>query len=41
MTNPKKNYTFATQAIPVDYYISYDVMPGDSFVGYGGVIWAG
>jgi AmmeMemoRadiSam system protein B len=30
----------ATKAIKVDYYTSYDVMPGDSFVGYGGVIWA-
>jgi MEMO1 family protein len=31
----------ATQALLVDYYTSYDIMPGDSFVGYGGVIWAG
>lgn len=30
----------ATRALLVDYYTSYDVMPGDSFVGYGGVIWA-
>ena len=30
----------ATKAILVDYYTSYDVMPGDSFVGYGGVIWS-
>ena len=31
----------ATKALLVDYYTSYDVMPGDSFVGYGGVVWAG
>jgi MEMO1 family protein len=31
----------ATRAVLADYYTSYDVMPGDSFVGYGGVIWAG
>jgi MEMO1 family protein len=30
----------ATQALLVDYYTSYDIMPGDSFVGYGGVVWA-
>ncbi len=30
----------ATQALLVDYYTSFDVMPGDSFVGYGGVVWA-
>jgi AmmeMemoRadiSam system protein B len=30
----------AARAILVDYYTSFDVMPGDSFVGYGGVIWA-
>jgi AmmeMemoRadiSam system protein B len=30
----------ATKALLVDYYTSYDVMPGDSFVGYGGVVWA-
>ncbi|MBW1991439.1 MAG: AmmeMemoRadiSam system protein B [Deltaproteobacteria bacterium] len=30
----------ATRAILVDYYTSYDIMPGDSFVGYGGVVWA-
>ena len=30
----------ATKAILVDYYTSYDVMPADSFVGYGGVIWS-
>jgi AmmeMemoRadiSam system protein B len=29
----------ATKAQLVDYYTSYDVMPADSFVGYGGVIW--
>ncbi len=29
----------ATKAVLMDYYTSYDVMPGDSFVGYGGVIW--
>jgi len=28
----------ATKALLVDYYTSYDVMPGDSFVGCGGVI---
>jgi AmmeMemoRadiSam system protein B len=31
----------ATKALLVDYYTSYDIMPGDSFVGYGGVIWEG
>jgi MEMO1 family protein len=31
----------AARTLLVDYYTSYDVMPGDSFVGYGGVIWAG
>ncbi len=31
----------ANKALLVDYYTSYDVMPGDSFVGYGGVVWAG
>jgi AmmeMemoRadiSam system protein B len=31
----------ATKAVLVDYYTSYDIMPGDSFVGYGGVIWEG
>lgn len=30
----------ATRALLVDYYTSYDVLPGDSFVGYAGVIWA-
>jgi MEMO1 family protein len=30
----------ATKALLVGYYTSYDVMPADSFVGYGGVIWA-
>lgn len=31
----------ATKALLVDYYTSYDVMAGDSFVGYGGVVWTG
>lgn len=31
----------ATKAVLVDYYTSYDIRPGDSFVGYGGVVWAG
>lgn len=31
----------ATKALLVDYYTSYDIMPGDSFVGYGGAVWAG
>jgi MEMO1 family protein len=31
----------ATRALKVGYYTSYDVMPGDSVVGYGGVVWAG
>ncbi len=31
----------ATRALLVDYYTSFDVMPGDSFVGYGGVVWVG
>jgi AmmeMemoRadiSam system protein B len=30
----------ARKALLVDYYTSYDVMPGDSFVGYGGVLWS-
>jgi AmmeMemoRadiSam system protein B len=28
----------ATKALLVDHYTSYEVMPGDSFVGYGGVV---
>ena len=28
----------ATKALLVDYYTSYDVMPGDSFVGYAGLV---
>jgi AmmeMemoRadiSam system protein B len=31
----------AAKAVLVDYYTSYDVMPGDSFVGYGGVLFTG
>jgi AmmeMemoRadiSam system protein B len=31
----------ATKAHLVDYYTSYDIMPGDSFVGYAGIIWEG
>lgn len=31
----------AAKAHLVDYYTSYDIMPGDSFVGYGGVVWTG
>jgi MEMO1 family protein len=31
----------AAKALLVDYYTSYDIMPGNSFVGYGGVIWTG
>ncbi len=31
----------AAKAQLVDYYTSYDVMPGDSFVGYAGVVLAG
>ncbi|MEW6387231.1 MAG: AmmeMemoRadiSam system protein B [Thermodesulfobacteriota bacterium] len=31
----------ATKAVLIDYYTSYDIMPGDSFVGYGGVVWTG
>ena len=30
----------ANKAIFVDYYTSFDIMPGDSFVGYGGAVWA-
>jgi len=30
----------ATRGVLVEYYTSYDVLPGDSFVGYAGVIWA-
>ncbi len=33
--------TGATKALLVDYYTSYDIRPGDSFVGYGGAVWAG
>ncbi len=28
----------ATRAVLLGYYTSYDIMPGDSFVGYGGVL---
>ena len=31
----------ATKAHLVDYYTSYDVMPGDSFVGYAGIVLEG
>ncbi len=31
----------ATKATLVDYYTSYDIMPGDSFVGYAGVVLTG
>jgi AmmeMemoRadiSam system protein B len=31
----------ATKAFLVGYYTSFDVMPADSFVGYGGVVWEG
>jgi AmmeMemoRadiSam system protein B len=31
----------ATQARLIDYYTSYDVMPGDSFVGYAGIVLTG
>jgi AmmeMemoRadiSam system protein B len=31
----------ATKAILNDYYTSYDVMPGDSFVGYAGIVLEG
>jgi len=31
----------AAQAHLVGYYTSYDIMPGDSFVGYAGVVWTG
>ena len=31
----------ATKADLVDYYTSYDVMPGDSFVGYAGIVLEG
>ena len=30
----------ATRALLTDYYTSYDIMPGDSFVGYAGVLLA-
>jgi AmmeMemoRadiSam system protein B len=30
----------ATKTILIDYYTSYDIMPGDSFVGYAGVLLA-
>jgi AmmeMemoRadiSam system protein B len=31
----------ATKAHLVDYYTSYDIMPGDSFVGYAGIVLEG
>ena len=31
----------AHKAALVDYYTSYDVMPGDSFVGYAGIVLEG
>jgi hypothetical protein len=31
----------AEKAVLTDYYTSYDVMPGDSFVGYAGIVLAG
>jgi MEMO1 family protein len=31
----------ATKAALIDYYTSYDVMPGDSFVGYAGILLEG
>ena len=31
----------ATKAALIDYYTSYDVMPGDSFVGYAGIMLEG
>jgi MEMO1 family protein len=31
----------ATQAALIDYYTSYDIMPGDSFVGYAGIVLEG
>jgi AmmeMemoRadiSam system protein B len=31
----------ATKAALVDYYTSYDIMPGDSFVGYAGIVLEG
>jgi hypothetical protein len=31
----------AARAILTDYYTSYDVMPGDSFVGYAGIVLTG
>jgi AmmeMemoRadiSam system protein B len=31
----------AHQAALVDYYTSYDIMPGDSFVGYAGIVLEG
>ena len=31
----------AHKAALMDYYTSYDVMPGDSFVGYAGIVLEG
>ncbi len=31
----------ATKAALIDYYASYDIMPGDSFVGYAGIVLEG
>ena len=31
----------ARKAALIDYYTSYDVMPGDSFVGYAGMVLEG
>lgn len=39
MTGAKK--LGATKALLVGYSTSYDIRPDDSFVGYGGVVWAG
>jgi len=31
----------AAKGLLLDHYTSYDIMPGDSFVGYAGVVLAG
>ena len=31
----------AAKAVLADYYTSYDIMPGDSFVGYAGILLEG
>jgi hypothetical protein len=34
-------YSNLLPAALIDYYTSYDIMPGDSFVGYAGIVLEG